>query len=699
MRIHKAAMLLVCSLAACPWSLPAEDQKPWEKPPDSTISPAGTTGHDKIETVIQTTGGTREDGAQVSTAGTSSQQSYVNGFLNDAATKIKEAGGGSGWAWSWEKKWKIGPDGKPHEVKETWVDGSIGLQSRPAVTGSPAPSTPVPAAATPQTPAPTGTSANAKNPATPPSSPAQPVPTAAKTAAAATPQPAASGQPSQPSQTAAIPAPKGVDVAPVKIAPPPILLTIFDPVSQQESSFAAAVNPSKPGRVPLVASISRPIYEDTRVKMALDLGPGINRSELSVTIRDNEGDHAFERGAFPENYRHIFRVPNQHDYTAAVVYEHPISKERQEIIHVQIPVLKMSFANRTVEDSTRRTDDPESSTSGSGSTAASGRGATPSGRGTTGWGASTGSTRQELSNSGDRATIDMSDLYTDPTNPPSVAGGESSTAARTPSSPAGTAPSAAIAGTPPGAQKNPAADSASQVGNDSSAAAGAVSAGAPSGIREDADRTTSASPGGSASGDSGDTPGAQPDQSGSESAAGQGTAAGGSDSPAGTAAATAGGSGADTASLQAQGAVAVGDAPAQATPANESGTAPQGGVTTAAVQQAAKPYLCSISIQNRATDGAQSFDFLEDPAPTAQSISPQTPLAFTFDCAKNVQQDSVKIEIFDGREKITTSLSKIQNNLVEHIFTNQTADAYIWVYGRTDQAPFSCKVMIPVTGL
>ncbi|HEY9070429.1 MAG TPA: hypothetical protein VIV61_09225, partial [Candidatus Ozemobacteraceae bacterium] len=125
----------------------------------------------------------------------------------------------------------------------------------------------------------------------------------------------------------------------------------------------------------------------------------------------------------------------------------------------------------------------------------------------------------------------------------------------------------------------------------------------------------------------------------------------------------------------------------------------QGGVTTAAVTQQDKPYLLSISIQNRATDQSQSFDFIAEPTPTAQSISPQTPLAFSFDYSRNVQRDSVKIEIFDGRERITTSPDAMPNDLVEHIFPNQTGDAYIWVYGRTDQAPFSYKVMIPVTGL
>lgn len=113
----------------------------------------------------------------------------------------------------------------------------------------------------------------------------------------------------------------------------------------------------------------------------------------------------------------------------------------------------------------------------------------------------------------------------------------------------------------------------------------------------------------------------------------------------------------------------------------------------------ARPYLLSVSIQNRATNGAQSFDINTDPTPTAQSISPQTPLAISVDFAQNVQRDSVKIEIFDGRDRITTSPVEMKSGIVEHIFENQTTDAYIWVYGRTNQAPFSYKILIPVTGL
>ncbi|HEY9070234.1 MAG TPA: hypothetical protein VIV61_08235 [Candidatus Ozemobacteraceae bacterium] len=110
---NAVSLIIAASLISASPTL-ATDQKPWEKPGETTSStPSGTAGHEKIETVIKTTGGTRTDGTQTSTTGTSSQQSYVDGFLNEAATKIKEAGGGSGWAWTWEKSGKWVPTANP----------------------------------------------------------------------------------------------------------------------------------------------------------------------------------------------------------------------------------------------------------------------------------------------------------------------------------------------------------------------------------------------------------------------------------------------------------------------------------------------------------------------------------------------------------------------------------------------------------
>lgn len=695
MRIRNAVSLIIAVSLMAASPAPAADQKPWEKPAETTgATPSGTSGHDKIETVIKTTGGTRSDGSQTSTSGTSSQQSYVDGFLNEAATKIKQAGGGSGWAWTWEKKWKVGPDGKPVEVKETWVDGTIGTTVKP---GAPAaPTAPTPAAAPAPAAAPTAAAPSTPAPASP--APARPTPVPAKsptqTAAAtpATPGTTSPSAPSAPSAPDAAPAAKGIDVAPVRIAPPPVVLSIFDPVSQQESSFAAAVQPDKPVKLPTVASISKPIYEDTRVKIALELGPGINRKNLSVTLRDNEGDHAFDHGAFPENYRHIFRVPNQTAYRAHVIYEHPVSGERQEIINVQIPVLKMSFANRTVEDSAHRTGDAALETGGS-SGASSRPGQSGSSDDLPGWGSSgSGSTRRDDSSDTGRAALDLSDLYTDPTNPPDVAGTE---IAALPTSSAGTSQNTSEAGSsasPAVGQhvsgtSDPDSSANSQKPSDASAMAPSSQGAAGSG------NSSAHGKSGTQSADSDSAAARHGDQRDGSSVAGSGALAlaAGAGTPAAGAAADAAMDGSQVAMAS--------PVDGAADPSDAERRQNQGGVTTAAVEQPDKPYLLSVSVQNRATDQSQSFDFVSEPNPTAQSISPQTPLAFGFDYSRSIQRDSVKIEIFDGRERITTSPSAMQNDLVEHIFPNQTGDAYIWVYGRTDQAPFSYKITIPVTGL
>lgn len=694
------ALLLFACLSAAPAH--AEDQKPWETPNSgyTSGSTGSTPGHDKIETVINTTGGTRSDGTQVSNTGTSEQKSYVDGFLNDAATKIKEAGGGTGWAWTWEKKWKIGPDGKPYEVKETWADGNIGIKSNPeaAAPGNTPSSQPAaqpssaPAAQPAASPAATSSPASSR-----PGRPPAPSSTSSTPSSSSSPSAPPASAKASPSAPAAL-SPKGLDPAPAKIPQPSIMLSIFDPISQQECRYAAAVTPSKPGRVPRVASITRPIYEDTRVKIGLDLGPGIDSANLSVTVHDNEGDHAYERGSFPPNYRHIFRVPNLKEYFASVVYEHPISKERQEIINVQIPVLKMSFANRTVESSSARTGDPELTTSGN----SSGGQSAP-----TGWGASTGSARRDTTAGGDQ-TYDMSDLYTDPANPPEVAGsggtsaGDETSSSNTPITSAARADQGSVG-------------SAGSSGTDADAiVSGNLSGSTPGSAVRTASRG-SASP--DVSGRTGMESGNQSSSNGGSNAAfGSGTRPGGdpgasqsgargntaqtvsgyteSGSPATGDATT----GQEASYALAPDATAADDDPSVARNADGRAAHPEG-VTVASVQQNAKPYLLSVSIQNRATNAAQSFDFLTDPAPVAQTISPQTPLAISIDYAPNVLRDSVKIEIFDGQDRITTSPVEMRSGIVEHIFTNQTGDAYVWVYGRTDQAPFSYKIMIPVTGL
>ncbi|OQA04715.1 MAG: hypothetical protein BWY66_02903 [bacterium ADurb.Bin374] len=711
--IVPAFLLTVALLSAAPSH--AEDPRPWESPTTGfTSGTSGTTGSpEKIETIINTTGGTRTDGAQVTNSGTSDQQSFVNGFLNDAATKIKEAGGGTGWAWTWEKKWKIGPDGKPYEVKETWAEGNIGIESKPET----APATPAPAPS--PTPSPTTAVTGTTDSPESPTTSSQPSATTAPSASSA---PSKSSTPSTPAATSAAKpaaspassapttAPKGIDAAPAKIPEPPVILTIFDPISQQECRYAAAINPSKPGRVPLVASITRPIFEDTRVKIALDLGTGIDGNDLSVTIRDNEGDHAFEHGSFPANYRHIFRVPNQKDYTARVVYKHPVSKESQEIINVQIPVLKMSFANRTVESAGARTEDPDLSTRPGGSASSDG-GSGSSSSGTTGWGASTGTIKRDASAGGESQTYDLSDLYTDPANPPEVAGDQKRSA---------DASRADTAGQGVGEPSHTGGTSSTDAGTEISG-----SKGGSSGHRADADTSDGQQTSSSGMSDSNATNNGAADRIGSpRSGSGESSGAGESGnlshdetSGSGSGAAMAGqrqevSGNADTGSPARSEAAATQDTSyAMAQDTSEAGstsTEPAtgedraknaGGIATASVQQDAKPYLLSVSIQNRATNGAQSFDFNTDPTPTAQSISPQTPLAISVDFAQNVLRDSVKIEIFDGRDRITTSPSEMKSGVVEHIFENPTTDAYVWVYGRTDQAPFSYKVLIPVTGL
>lgn len=693
MRLRNVApiFLLFSALLA---SSPAfsQDQRPWETPSSgfdsgTTGTPGSTGSHDKIETVINTSGGTRSDGTQISNTGTTDQQSFVNGFLNEAATKIKEAGGGTGWAWTWEKKWQVGPDGKPTQVKEKWVEGNIGVTSKPEAAtpaNTPADQPPSTPAATPAAPSSPAAASPGQTSPTSPTSPSSSSTSSKQSSQPSTATPATSAK----APPAATVSPKGIDIAPAKIPEPAVLLSIFDPISQQESRFAAAVTPTRPGRVPLVASVSRPIYEDTRVKIGLDLAPGIDINDMSVTIRDNEGDHAFERGSFPPNYRHIFRVPNEKDYTARVVYEHPVSKEHQEIINIQIPVLKMSFANRTVESSVARTSDPDLSTS-AGSQGSSG--------GSTGWGARTDKPGRSTSSGDGNQTYDMSDLYTDPANPPEISGQRGGTPDESRSSTGRDGQGGTTSGS------DQASSDQGRSSDSSVTSGGTPGSNSPDDVTGQSDMESQVQAPLSADGSSGDS------ETAPISDWSPGSELGLPVSGAGKATSQTPQEGTDLIMPALSEAATQMGQPYAPAPDDSGSTdaaakndvklaAKPNGVKASSVQQESKKYLLSVSIRNRTTNEAQSFDSLTDPTPTAKAISPKTSLAISVDFAQNVQRDSVKVEIFDGRDRITTSPAEMTSGIVEHIFSIRTADAYVWVYGRTDEVPFSYKVTIPVTG-
>lgn len=754
--------LVVLGLLSGP-AFSQESPKPWENPNSgfsntpttttTTTTPGGTTtsatsGYDKIDKVITGGGSTTHDGKTISTEGTDTNsktgqtnKSFVDGFLNSAAGKT---GVVSASAWSWTKSWKIGPDGKPMEVRESYHHGKLGVTgtSAPAPTGgvtytpSPGTSGSTPAAA------PTAAPAGSPSPVAAPSPAASPSPT---TGPAATPAPVAAptGTAAKPTAPAPVPAPVGVDPAPPKLPTSTpnqtVILTIRDPLSNSEQSFNNTIDP---------ATTARAVPEDTRARFGLDLGKDINPDKVQVKIDDPEDPKDLP---FSRSFHHIFRTASNDKYRISVIYPDTNGTPRP-ILTVQVPVYKMGFRNQTIDSSQRRGDESQAPTAG---TTSSGNTSNSSSYGV------------QSENSAAEEKNDLSDLYTDPTNPPKVSGNgtrdntigvpganggsqsastdgdtagtgssgqgangntQGTNAAGQPGQQVGSTGSAGQAGTTgaagqgrgstvsgnagngqqtangqignraagTGAQGNSTAGAASGNANSqrgsSGSSAGFAAAGSSSGGSSGGSSGSSSS-GSSSSGSSGSSFGSSLN-SGSSNAGASGNQGSSGGEGAYAVDASSGGDGNPGGSSDAD-APAVADPRAQGMGKGLQVASNRGGVTTAE-NTTADSYLLSVSMRDAAGEVGQSFDFTSDPYPTSQPVKVNSNLQFSVDLSKKVQRDRTTVVLFNGVDKKQYSLADANTDVFQCQFKNPTTEAYVWIYGDAEGKPFSYKVSIPI---
>lgn len=361
-----AVVLLGNSVSAQEGALPWDDPTSGFNPTttsttDPAAGPAANSPTEKIEAVINTSGGSKDNGQVVGTTGNSTQQGFVNDFLNNTADKIKNAGGGSGWVWTWEKKWKIGADGKPVDVLEDWQKGNVNGENLT----SPSPTVPtfpkVPSTSTAKTPEPASPDGPAiagpsipagpatSNPATPgdPNAVAKADPNAPPTQIFGTP----STDPND--ATTPTPPPTSVNIAPPLLGPADVRLSIQNPISNDEETFGANVYPTQAAAPyqPVQARLQKAVPEDTRVRIGLELSNAIDPDDVTLVIIDNEGQHPPVPTAAYPNFRHMFRIPDDQRYCARVLYKHPLSTDpdAKEIIRVTIPVYRLGFEHHTID--------------------------------------------------------------------------------------------------------------------------------------------------------------------------------------------------------------------------------------------------------------------------------------------------------------------------------------------------------------
>lgn len=714
---------------------------PWEDPNsgfDGSTggSSASKPGTDKIEKVVNTSGGSKNDGKITSTTGTGGQQGFVNDFLDKTGEKIKNAGGGSGWVWTWEKKWKVGPDGKPMEVKEDWQKGNIGVKTEPVPSPAPAapttpgssgPSTPTTTAGKPATPA-GGTSAAKPAAVTPGSSPTKPstptgktTPTTTAKATPGTPgagKPATPGAPSAPT-TPATPATPGVDPAPPLLPPAEVRLVIQNPITFEEEPFSNNVYPTvkNPPMRAVRSRLQKAVPEDTRVRIGLELSEDINPQDVVLTITDSEGQQPPVSPDSYQNYRHMFRIPDDNRYFARVLYKHPQSTDPtpQEVIKVIIPVYKMGFDSRTIDANQGRAGSASERQAG-----ATGATASTYSRGT-------GSTN--ASDYADSSQADLSDLYSDPKNPPQIAGvgdgagylgsGQGTTqgaAGQTDAGQAGpdgqtfTGQAGQNAQYGASGQGSEYADGArGSRGKDAWSSQAAGSQGGSQGDRMAAATSGRSGYGSSGGGSNSGSGGASSAFSGRGGHAGNvgssGDSAGSSDGSSSASSDSYGNSGAAGGASDADGSAGAGSGEGSAQYAAQTdaqGT--PGGVQGAQVQSGSvsddqannSAYLIGLSMRNEADQKIQSFNFTNDPYPTAQQVKKTSQVSFSVNATANVRRETVNIVVFDGQDKREIPLNSGGEAFVQ-VFAKPTAEAYVWIYGDTTTDKFSYKLSIPIS--
>lgn len=721
--LFPVVFMLLCNVHLCLFAQPAPGSLPWENPNsgfDNTSSSgnSGSKGSDKIETVITTSGGSRENGKLISNSGTEEQKSFVNDFLNNAAEKIKNANGGYGWVWTWQKKWKIGPDGKPFEVKEEWQQGKIGTIGHPDENSNGGRET-----ATPSKPSSSGGSIS---PSTTKASPApvnQPINTGSSSPGSLSRAPGVNSKSSTyPSNISNPPSSNppqirenhpspGVEVAPPRLPPAEVQLVIQNPVDQRENTYPKNVFPDQ--NLPIIPLVDKcsPIPEDTRVKITLDFNKDkIREDDLTLIVTDNEGDHEVPKDEM-RSYRHIFRVPDMDRYSVRVQYKHPITGENKEIIRVTIPVYPLDFKNRSIDSGQHRSfnDDSTSGIHSIGKTGFS------QGKGIQNVAASNyvGVRYDSSSNSegggviGEGSKTDLTDLYADPMNSMVVSTGSMSSNSdetsnlNSPNSANAAFDTAGSNGPSEGINRQLLSSEMAKVGNGNQS----IHKASHYGTIHESDRTnidtalsgsnvsTSHTQNKLNSSSSFSPKGAVMNDSHSTSTGGVGRAS--SEEPRndlgyGNNFQNDGIDNTTNKSIEAADNTMM--ASAQASSA-KFGTTSDGKTTSD------RPYILSLSVKNPITKLAQSFDFISDPYPTAGTITKNTNLTFSLDFSREVDRNSVNIVIFDGSQKTQIPLSSINGDVFEHLFAYPTAEAYIWIYGNTTKAPFSYKLSIPVADL
>jgi hypothetical protein len=503
----------------------------------------------------------------------------------------------------------------------------------------------------------------------------------------------------------------GTDVGVEKLEKPEVALVIQNPIDFKEERIPRDIGDKGPTKRQLEEF---KIPEDTRVKMTLDLGEGKKDEDYEVIITDDTGKKTVD-GTQMRNFRHMFRVPSETNYSAQVNDKNT----NAPVLIVQLPVVEVEFDSRTL-DGQRGNPGGESPSNYSASTSDSGSGQS-----------------YNHSSFGKSEYVDLSDLYTDPSS--SFSSSENQTSDSSSSygysdqgsenygdqgsdygdsgysdnpdsdqyADASTGNSSGQAGNQPGSgQYGNSGNSDSSYGQQGQASDGgsdysdSSSSSSSSGPNQYGQGGDSGSYNGSGrGGSSNQSSGSGNYQDGPGNNSGQSGSSGYQD---------------DSSSYQDQGDYA--DSGSQGAQGSSSGSthgrSGQGGNNTDNLDgemvaraetgvgyeenedEYVDNFIMGLSMQAVSKNIYQSFDFIDETNPVSTSIPAGTEVTFSMSFSSDVDPESVIIELDDGTKPVKGDL-KTWGEAFAYVF-EKPSKAHFRIRGKTSKQSFSYTLDIPV---
>ncbi len=117
---------------------------------------------------------------------------------------------------------------------------------------------------------------------------------------------------------------------------------------QHPTTFEEEVFTVTEGAEPKMLKLNKfAIPEDTRVKISAKANMEVDNTTLTMTIIDDEGESEPIDSASMKNYRHLFRIPSQDEYSVNIYVNEP-GKQPKKIMQLALPVTSVDFGSRTI---------------------------------------------------------------------------------------------------------------------------------------------------------------------------------------------------------------------------------------------------------------------------------------------------------------------------------------------------------------